>query len=156
MAQRPRFGRLDDEQLLNRMRSGRVDALEELYRRYGERAYRVAISVCRDDRRARDVIHHTFVTVWRDRASDQSPPGSVAAWLLISVYQRAQGQAAELREDPLTGLPEDLREVIVLAHYGQLSHSEIAASLGVGTGTGTGTVKDRMRLGLHQLQATSA
>jgi RNA polymerase sigma-70 factor (ECF subfamily) len=39
--------------------------------------------------------------------------------------------------------------VIVLAFYGQLSHTEIAAQLGLPTGT----VKGRMRLGLQKLRA---
>jgi RNA polymerase sigma-70 factor (ECF subfamily) len=46
-------------------------------------------------------------------------------------------------------LPGAQAEVITLAYYGQLSHSEIAAHLGLPTGT----VKGRMRLGLQRLQA---
>lgn len=40
------------------------------------------------------------------------------------------------------------REVITLAYYGQLSHTEIAAALDLPTGT----VKGRMRLGLQKLR----
>ena len=46
-------------------------------------------------------------------------------------------------------LPDAQAEVITLAYYGQLSHTEIAAHLGLPTGT----VKGRMRLGLQKLQA---
>jgi RNA polymerase sigma-70 factor, ECF subfamily len=46
-------------------------------------------------------------------------------------------------------LPDAQREVITLAFYGQLSHTEIAAQLGLPTGT----VKGRMRLGMHKLRA---
>ena len=49
----------------------------------------------------------------------------------------------------LATLPGAQAEVITLAYYGQLSHSEIAAYLGLPTGT----VKGRMRLGLQRLQA---
>lgn len=45
-------------------------------------------------------------------------------------------------------LPDAQREVIVLAFYGQLSHTEIAAALDVPLGT----VKARMRRGLHALR----
>lgn len=48
----------------------------------------------------------------------------------------------------LQALPEAQREVIVLAFYGQLTHTEIAAHLELPTGT----VKGRMRLGLHKLR----
>jgi RNA polymerase sigma-70 factor (ECF subfamily) len=49
----------------------------------------------------------------------------------------------------LDRLPDVHREVIVLAFYGQLSHSEIADALELPLGT----VKARMRRGLHILRA---
>jgi RNA polymerase sigma-70 factor (ECF subfamily) len=49
----------------------------------------------------------------------------------------------------LAMLPDAQAEVITLAYYGQLTHIEIAAHLGLPTGT----VKGRMRLGLQKLQA---
>jgi RNA polymerase sigma-70 factor, ECF subfamily len=48
----------------------------------------------------------------------------------------------------LRSLPAAQQEVIVLAFYGQLSHNEIAAALGLPRGT----VKGRMRLGLQALR----
>jgi RNA polymerase sigma-70 factor (ECF subfamily) len=48
----------------------------------------------------------------------------------------------------LAGLPDAQREVITRAFYGQLTHSEIAAHLGLPAGT----VKGRMRLGLQRLR----
>ncbi len=52
--------------------------------------------------------------------------------------------------DSLAQLPDPQREVITLAYYGELSHSEIAAHLGLPAGT----VKGRMRLGLQKLRAS--
>jgi RNA polymerase sigma-70 factor (ECF subfamily) len=48
----------------------------------------------------------------------------------------------------LARLPDTQREVITLSFYGQLTHSEIAAHLGLAPGT----VKGRMRLGLQRLR----
>lgn len=48
----------------------------------------------------------------------------------------------------LAQIPGEQREVIVLAFYGQLTHLEIAARLGIPLGT----VKGRMRLGLIRLR----
>jgi len=48
----------------------------------------------------------------------------------------------------LSGLPADQRQVIELAYFGGLSHSQIAELLGLPSGT----VKGRMRLGLAKLR----
>jgi RNA polymerase sigma-70 factor (ECF subfamily) len=56
---------------------------------------------------------------------------------------------AERLQAALALLPDAQQEVITLAFYGQLTHTEIAAQLGLPTGT----VKGRMRLGLQKLQA---
>jgi RNA polymerase sigma-70 factor, ECF subfamily len=48
----------------------------------------------------------------------------------------------------LARLPDTQQEVIALAFYGQLTHTEIAKQLGLPPGT----VKGRMRLGLHKLR----
>jgi RNA polymerase sigma-70 factor (ECF subfamily) len=68
-------------------------------------------------------------------------PGDVAADALDRV------QARELRA-LLDGLPDIQRDVIVLAFYGQLSHTEIAATLHLPLGT----VKARLRRGLCALR----
>lgn len=175
---------LDDAALMTQIESGDTDAFEELYDRYGARAYRVARSVCRDHGRAEDAVQEAFASVWRGRAAYLPRRGTVAAWLLsvvryrtIDVVRRdanhAKHRAGEdmiqshrapgenmadcvvTRADAerlcalLQRLPDAQREVIVLAYYGELTHTEIAAELGLPTGT----VKGRMRLGLQKLRA---
>jgi RNA polymerase sigma-70 factor, ECF subfamily len=56
---------------------------------------------------------------------------------------------AQRVQTSLATLPDVQAEVITLAYYGQLTHTEIAAQLGVPRGT----VKGRMRLGLLKLRA---
>jgi RNA polymerase sigma-70 factor (ECF subfamily) len=60
----------------------------------------------------------------------------------------ARARVGDLRS-LLAELPDAQREVIALAFYGELTHSEIAAQLGLPLGT----VKGRMRLGLRRLRA---
>jgi RNA polymerase sigma-70 factor, ECF subfamily len=56
---------------------------------------------------------------------------------------------AQRLQASLALLPDAQAEVITLAYYGQLTHTEIAAHLGLPAGT----VKGRMRLGLQKLRA---
>jgi RNA polymerase sigma-70 factor (ECF subfamily) len=65
--------------------------------------------------------------------------------LAEQVQDRAQ--ARDVR-NVLAGLPDAQREVITLAFYGQLTHSEIASYLELPAGT----VKSRVRLGLQRLR----
>ena len=56
---------------------------------------------------------------------------------------------AEALRASLAQLPDAQEEVIALAFFGELSHSEIARQLGLPPGT----VKGRMRLGLEKLRS---
>jgi RNA polymerase sigma-70 factor, ECF subfamily len=175
----------NDDLVMSRMKAGSVDAFEDLYERYCDRAYRVARSVCGDEWRAEDAVQEAFLAVWRNRAVYQPDRGSVAAWLLTTVRYRAvdvarrdrthasrRAHESTLDNHPvpgssvaalgigladasrlrtlLTRLPDAQREVIALAFYGELSHSEIAQALHLPTGT----VKGRMRLGLKKLRTS--
>ena len=60
----------------------------------------------------------------------------------------AEGDQARQLRAVLTGLPIAQREVIALAFFGELSHSEISRQLELPLGT----VKGRMRLGLEKMR----
>jgi len=174
---------IDEGGLMSEMVDGSVAAFAAIYDRYCDRAYRVALSVCRDEGLAQDAVQDGFISVWNSRATYRGDQGSVAAWLLTVVRHRAidifrnesrhssrragdeqlevrsqlkepaetvigRDEARRLRESMAT-LPDAQAEVITLAYYGQLSHTEIAAQLRLPAGT----VKSRMRLGLQKLRA---
>lgn len=176
-------GARDDEDLMEAIQAGSVDAFTALYTRYCDQAYRQSRWVCRDAGRAEDAVQEGFVAVWRHRASYRPQRGTVAAWVLTIVRHQAidvvrhderhasrrlSGEWIDARAAPddtaaavvdradadhlralLARLPDAQREVITLAFYAQLTHTEIAAQLGLPSGT----VKGRMRLGLHKLRA---
>lgn len=173
---------VSDDALMERMQADSVDAFEELYDRYGDRAFRVARSICFDAGRAEEAVQEAFLSFWRSRSSYRSQRGTVAAWLLSVVRHRAideqrrNGKHAarragdeQLDDHPagddvahevveradarrlhalLARLPDAQQEVITLAFYGRLTHTEIAEQLGLAPGT----VKGRMRLGLNKLR----
>jgi len=125
-----------DEALMARAQDGDTDALAELYDRHAERALRVAQAICHDTDRAEDVVREGFLAIWRDRALFSPENGSFKAWSMAIVSTRAAGSKVTVEQ------------VIALAFFGQLSHSEIAAQLNLPAGT----VKGRMRLGLEKLR----
>ncbi len=174
-----------DDQLMAEMTAGDIKAFRGVYDRYCDRAYAVALEICRDDGRAQEAVQDAFLAIWTNRARYDADRGTTAAWLLTVVRFRAidlirrdqqhvarRASEAELelrashidmcqtainRDDAerlqtlLKRLPDSQQQVIILAFYGQLTHSEIAAELGLPPGT----VKGRMRLGLQKLRRSS-
>jgi RNA polymerase sigma-70 factor (ECF subfamily) len=85
---------------------------------------------------------HVSVSALGDGIADEvSAPGDVEAQAVVD------DDARRLRV-MLADLPVAQREVIALAYFGQLSHTEIAEQLSLPVGT----VKGRMRLGLTKLR----
>jgi RNA polymerase sigma-70 factor (ECF subfamily) len=81
------------------------------------------------------------------RVGADRPDGRVAAGDMAQTA--IDRDDADRLHASLSLLPESQREVIVLAFYGELSHSEIATHLGLPPGT----IKGRVRLGLEKLRA---
>jgi RNA polymerase sigma-70 factor, ECF subfamily len=89
------------------------------------------------------------------REQQQTEPLECAAVSALSTAASAEDEvsAGELRavvRAALDALAPEQREVIELAYYGGMSHSEIAAARGLPLGT----VKTRTRLGLMRLRET--
>ena len=83
----------------------------------------------------------------RPRLADGEYDGPDPAGGSLQEEVIARSEADALRAH-LQQLPEAQAEVIALAYYGELSHSEIATRLSLPSGT----VKGRMRLGLQKLR----
>jgi RNA polymerase sigma-70 factor (ECF subfamily) len=96
--------------------------------------------------RAIDVVRRN--TKHADRRSDQHLLDTHPAAGDIA-EQTANRDEAHRLHGLLTTLPDTQREVVTLAYFGQMSHTEIATALDLPTGT----IKGRMRLGLQKLRA---
>lgn len=81
------------------------------------------------------------------RRADEELLDSVPAGVDVAGRAEAHAEAGSLRQ-LLGQLPDAQREVIVMAFFGELTHTEIATQLGLPAGT----VKGRMRLGLQKLR----
>ncbi len=98
-----------DQMLVGRMQSGDSEALGNLYARYSIRAHRVAHAVCHDDGCAEEIVQEAFISIWRSRATYQAARGSVGAWTMKIVQNRAidvvrREGAIENRRDDVTAL----------------------------------------------------
>jgi RNA polymerase sigma-70 factor (ECF subfamily) len=79
----------DDALLAQRIRSGDREALGELYDRYASVALATALRVVADRQQAEDLVHDTFVAVWQKIDRFDPMRGSLRAWLLTVVRNRA-------------------------------------------------------------------
>lgn len=78
-----------DARLAQRIRAGDHAALGELYDRYASIALGTALRVLGDRGEAEDVVHDAFVAVWRKIDRFDADRGSLRAWLMTVVRNRA-------------------------------------------------------------------
>lgn len=78
-----------DAQLARNIRAGSADALGELYDRHAAAALAVALRVLGSREEAEDVVHDAFVAVWRKIDRFDAERGSLRAWLMTVVRNRA-------------------------------------------------------------------
>jgi RNA polymerase sigma-70 factor, ECF subfamily len=151
----------DDAVLVTRARDGDVAAFEELVRRHRDRAYRVALRICRRPAAAEDVAQDALVRAWRSLPAFRGD-ARFSTWLyrivtnlaLNEVTRRREGTGGEVPEhaasaadDPaartvdaerldvllaaLDVLTPDQRACLVLREVEQLSYEEVAEVLDV-------------------------
>jgi RNA polymerase sigma-70 factor (ECF subfamily) len=70
----------DDQELLDRARSGQADALEKLLERHQGQIYRFGMQMCRDPEDAKDVLQDTLLSVARN-VHDFRGGSSISTWL---------------------------------------------------------------------------
>jgi RNA polymerase sigma-70 factor (ECF subfamily) len=81
--------RLADEDLMTLVDDKDPDAFEVFYDRHGGAAYSLAHRIVGDPGVAEDVTQEAFLSIWRSRARYDAARGSVRAWALGIVRNRA-------------------------------------------------------------------
>src|SRR5919198_5662534 len=92
MARRPEgraIERLADEELMVLVDTKDPDAFAVFYDRHGGAAYSLAHRIVGDPATAEDVTQEAFLSIWRSRARFDAARGSVRAWALGIVRNRA-------------------------------------------------------------------
>jgi RNA polymerase sigma-70 factor, ECF subfamily len=64
-------------------------AFAELYDRYGNVAYGLALRVVRDETLAQDAVQDAFLAIWRGAARFVPERGKASTWILTLVHRRA-------------------------------------------------------------------
>jgi RNA polymerase sigma-70 factor, ECF subfamily len=152
----------DDGQLARDYASGSEAAFAAVYTRYRGPVFGIALHLLADHGLAEEASQQAFVAVWRSRGRFDAGR-SLSAWVFsiarqaaIDVYRRERRTPAPTAEQPeipvdgvsvermwqaweirraVEALPAEEAAIVRLAHYFQLTHTEIAAHLGVPVGT---------------------
>ncbi len=108
-----RFRRLGDEELIRLAAELDAEAFEELYERYHESVFSLAVRIVTSSDRAQDITHKAFLNLWRDAGQYDPERGLVRTWLMTMVHnlgidavrqrsghERDQADAAILRSQP--------------------------------------------------------
>lgn len=166
-----------DAGLVSAIASGDGSAMGQLYDRYSSVVYSIALRVLGDAGMAEDLLQEIFMQLWRNPMAFDSDRGALAPWLVAITRNRAIDWLRKRRpETPVAEVPLSIepdlasqtdfsrsvgkiramldkmpttqRDVLEMAYFEGLTHSEIAAR----TGQPLGTVKTRIRSGLLTLR----
>lgn len=168
---------LNDGALISAVRSGKQDAMAQLYDRYSAVVYSVALRVLGDTGAAEDVLQEIFMQLWRNPGAFDASRGNLAPWLAVITRNRAvdllrkrrpqteisetivsvepdlaaetdRGRVTEKVCGVLKEMPAPQRQALEMAYFEGYSHSEISEK----TGEPLGTIKTRIRSGLILLR----
>jgi RNA polymerase sigma factor (sigma-70 family) len=152
---------VDDAQLARQYAGGGEDAFAAVYARFRGPVFGIALHVLADRGLAEEASQMAFLGVWRGRER-YDPDRPLSAWVFniarkaaIDIYRRERRtpitteqpeiavegfsvermwQTWEIRR-AVEALPTDEATVVRLSHYYQMTHTEIAAHLGLPVGT---------------------
>jgi RNA polymerase sigma-70 factor, ECF subfamily len=165
-----------DEDLVSWVAQGDEQALSELYDRYSRPVYATGIRLLRDAHLAEELVLDAFTNVWQRAASFDPSRASFATWLFritrnraVDFSRRRQARPLYAGDDrlraipggpepeasvdvwdvapALSRIPEEHREVLILAYFEGLSQREISQR----TGVPLGTIKSRTTAALKRL-----
>ena len=79
----------EDRTLLRRMTGGDQEAFAALYDRYSAAAFGLAVKICNNRVLAEDVVQEAFLSIWRRAGGFDPERGSVSAYLMAAVHNKA-------------------------------------------------------------------
>jgi RNA polymerase sigma-70 factor, ECF subfamily len=115
---------LSDAQLMARLLEEDISAFEEIYRRHGQLAFRVAYGVVRETTAAEDITQEAFLGLWRRAAKFDPSRSPLRSWLLLMVRSRGIDHIRRARNHSTQLLQDELHE----RHLQAPEHTEAQAA----------------------------
>lgn len=81
--------RLEDDELMARLKDGCHDALGVIFDRYHRLVFSIALKIVRDRGEAEDVMQNVFLEIFKSVTQFDPSKGSTRVWLLQYAYHRA-------------------------------------------------------------------
>jgi RNA polymerase sigma factor (sigma-70 family) len=127
-----------DDDLHRRLVLGDREAFDVLYRRYAPAAFGLAYRVTGQDLLAQDVVHDSFLALWKAPEAFDPARGSFRTFFLSLVHHRAVDtvrreerlRSRSLRMNPGRGQDEDVAEDVVEEAWLQDRRARVVAALG--------------------------
>ena len=172
--------KIEDIELMDRIRSGDENALKLIYKKYWNQLFSSAFNVLRDQHVCEDIIQEIFINLWNKREIIEIRV-SLKSYLFASTRYEVYRQVrfCSVREDIfenifermespseygniehrellsqissiVDNLSEKCKVVYKLSREEQLSHKEIASQLDISTKT----VENHINKALHQLRTS--
>jgi RNA polymerase sigma-70 factor, ECF subfamily len=176
----PDASRARDAEDVARLAAGDVDALRDLYGRYGAIAFGFALRIVRDHGLAEECVQDAFVALWRNAGRFDPDRAKLTTWLLtvvrnraVELHRRRAARPADLHADVDAGTAEaGAEDAAAEAERAQLVAEALASlpepqltvvrlsyfdglshgEIATRLGLPLGTVKGRLRLALDRLR----
>jgi RNA polymerase sigma-70 factor, ECF subfamily len=103
---------LPDDQLVQRMSEGDVDALNVLYDRYARAVFSFAVRIVRDGRIAEEVLQEAFMRSWQQSGRFELNRGNYASWLLSITHNLAIDEIRKSQRRPQRADMVDISDVL--------------------------------------------
>jgi RNA polymerase sigma-70 factor, ECF subfamily len=85
-----------DEELMDCLQGGEVNALSFLFQRHSTLVFRIANRILRDHAEAEDTMQQIFLDIFRASGQFDAAKGSFKTWLLMFVYHRTLNRRRHL------------------------------------------------------------
>lgn len=164
-----------EQQIFQLLQSGDRKAIGMLYDRYADGLYGILLNMLKDEAAARDVLHESFIKIWKNAGRYDPEKAKVFTWMVqiarntaidhlrarktrrdyeiqtaasnVSIQQSVKPEHIDI-PDHLESLEPKYREVLQALFFNGMTQQEASEALELPLGT----VKTRLKIGLRELR----